>query len=433
MGLFQPATRKQLKARIALCGPSKAGKSYTGLRLAVCLAAHEAKRAGRKKLKIAAVDTEHRSLSKYQGESPDGIPFDFDVMELQSFSPERYIEAVQAAEREAYDVILIDSLSHAWVGTDGALEKVDKLAEKGRGNKFTDGWRDVTPMHNRMIDTIVRARIHVVATMRTHMEYILEDGPNGKKVPRKVGMAPVQRKGMEYEFDIVGDIDEGHTLHFGGTRCHAITDKSMTKPGLHFFEPILAWLDDGEAAKDERAELATSIRAMYTDLGVSDEKRAEHLQAYDPTAKVLEDLAQPMLEQLRDKLTEAMKKRAAEKLARCAAEVQAQLDAPPPAAAAAPVEKAKEERPKRGKKAAAEVAPVEPAPFDQTDRASYLMRLFQEVFKDQAAQKIIAACEKRGVGTVRDWSEADIEEAISKLEHLSTTQAMEADLAGAAK
>ncbi|SDH82486.1 hypothetical protein SAMN04489735_10711, partial [Aneurinibacillus thermoaerophilus] len=51
---FTKATKTKSRARIALCGPSGAGKTYTSLRLASGLGE-----------KVAVIDTERGSASKY--------------------------------------------------------------------------------------------------------------------------------------------------------------------------------------------------------------------------------------------------------------------------------------------------------------------------------------------------------------------------------
>ena len=128
--MFQRATKARAKARIALMGPSGSGKTFTALRTARALAGPSGS--------VAVIDTERGSASKYAGDVTD-----FDACELPSFEPDQYVRAIEAAE--GYDVLVIDSLSHAWAGKDGALEQVDR-----RGGKF-NAWKDVTPMIHRMI------------------------------------------------------------------------------------------------------------------------------------------------------------------------------------------------------------------------------------------------------------------------------------------
>jgi hypothetical protein len=164
------------------------------------------------------------------------------VLELLQFSPEKYTEAIQYAGRNGYSVLVIDSLSHAWEGVGGALEIKDRQG----GNQWT-AWRNVTPIHNRMVDAILQAPLHVITCMRSRMEYVQETDSNGKISIRKVGMAPIQRPGMEYEFDVVCDIDWAHILTVSKSRCSAVADMKMEKPGPGFVRPIMDWLNSGQA------------------------------------------------------------------------------------------------------------------------------------------------------------------------------------------
>jgi hypothetical protein len=238
--MFRPATRKKLKGRIALDGPAGAGKTYTAIEYAMQLAGP----SGR----VAVIDTEHRSASKYIGPNPAapaGRPWQFDVCELDHYAPSTYAQVIREAGRVGYDVLVIDSLSHAWEGTGGALDQVDR---KG-GNSFT-AWKEVTPQHRDMVEAILASPCHVVVTMRTKMDYILEEQVNkqGKtvQVPKKVGMAPIQRQGMEYEFDLVCDLTVEHLLTVSKSRCPAMDGLRASKPGPQFIAPFIAWLDEGE-------------------------------------------------------------------------------------------------------------------------------------------------------------------------------------------
>ncbi len=266
---FQKATRRTSKLRLALCGPSGSGKTYSALSIASGL--------GRK---VAVIDTEYGSASLYADE------FDFDALCLESFSPDSYVEAIHAAEVAGYDVIVIDSLSHAWAGSDGALEQVDNAKAKEK-NSFT-AWRNVTPKHNAMVDAIVRCKAHVIATMRSKVEYVLEDGGSGKKVPRKVGMAPVQRDGMEYEFTICGDLDPDHNLFITKSRCREFDNKRIHNPGRPMAERLLAWLAQGkpEVAPDQQAGAAEKAKAAVREQ--FDRQNANH-QAPAQSAAVVDE------------------------------------------------------------------------------------------------------------------------------------------------
>ena len=231
--MFKPAIRSQSKLRMTLDGPAGSGKTFSALRFA-----HALSNSGR----IAAIDTERGSMSKYVGEAPDGIKWEFDVMELDTFSPERYTAAVEAAGKAGYAVLIIDSLSHAWEGVGGALDI------KQRAGEAWSAWRHVTPIHNRMVDAILQSPMHVITTMRSRMEYVQETNHNGKIIIRKVGLSPIQRPGMEYEFDLVCDLDWAHILTVTKSRCPAVADKIVEKPGPEFMVPVLEWLGSGSSA-----------------------------------------------------------------------------------------------------------------------------------------------------------------------------------------
>lgn len=245
---IKKATREQLKLRMAIDGPTGSGKTYTALRFAFSLASDPSK--------VGVIDTENRSASKYVGEAPDNFPWAFDVVELESFHPQSYIEAIAAFETAGYEVLVIDSLSHAWDGAEGLLEQHDKSTRKNGGNSWT-AWRDVTPFHNKLIQAILQSKMHVIVTMRSKMEYAqIKDEKTGRTSVEKLGMAPVQRAGMEYEFDIVCDIDWSHNLLVSKTRCSVVDGKVEHKPGPLFIQPIRAWLNTGERPTPEPSPTA---------------------------------------------------------------------------------------------------------------------------------------------------------------------------------
>jgi AAA domain-containing protein len=230
---FQKATKKQARLRLALIGPSGSGKTYSALAIASGLAP-----GGR----VAVIDTERASASKYAD------AFSFDACELETFHPQRYIDAIVEAERAGYDVLVIDSLSHAWMGKEGALEQVDRVAARNKAGNSFGAWREVTPMHHALVDAILRSRCHVIATMRVKTEWVLErDEKTGRTAPRKVGLAPVQRDGVEYEFDVVGDLDAA-SLVITKTRCKALHQAVIREPGAPLGATLRQWLTDGAPA-----------------------------------------------------------------------------------------------------------------------------------------------------------------------------------------
>ncbi len=228
---FHKAARSQAKARIAIDGPAGSGKTYTALAAASALGG-----------KIALIDSERGSASLYADK------FDFDTCTLDRFSPADYVAAIHAAEESGYQVIVIDSLSHAWSGKGGALEMVDAAAARSKSNNSYAAWREVTPEHNALVDAMIQSPCHIVATMRTKTEYVLEQDDKGRQIPRKIGMAPIQRDGLEYEFTVVGDMDHQHRFVVSKSRMDAIADAVVTKPDVKWFKQVSDWLNEGDPA-----------------------------------------------------------------------------------------------------------------------------------------------------------------------------------------
>lgn len=237
MTLFKKAAKTQSRLRLALVGPSGSGKTYSALAIATGL-------GGR----IAVIDTERGSASKYADE------FTFDALEMELFSPRQYVQAINAAAAEGYDVLVIDSLSHAWMGKGGALEMVDNATARSNSRNSYVAWREVTPEHNALVDAIVQSKCHVIATMRSKTEYVLEQDDKGRMTPRKVGLAPIQRDGLEYEFDVVADMDLSNRMIVSKSRCKALSGQVINKPGADVAETLRRWLSDGAPQAEPKIE-----------------------------------------------------------------------------------------------------------------------------------------------------------------------------------
>lgn len=237
MSGFKKATKAQAKLRLGLIGPAGSGKTMTALRVAHGL-------GGR----IAVIDTERGSASLYAGERGLG----FDVLELETYEARHFIDAIADAEAAGYDVLIIDSLSHAWAGKGGILEFVDKAAKRSGGGSFS-GWRDATPLHNQLVDAILGARMHVICTLRSKVEHVIEQ-VNGKTQVRKVGLQPVQRDGLEYEFTVVGDVNQDHELIVTKTRAAFLKDAIIREAGEDLGKQLRAWLGSGDAPAPVRVE-----------------------------------------------------------------------------------------------------------------------------------------------------------------------------------
>lgn len=255
---FSKATKRAARARVCLDGPSGAGKTFTALIWAAILGA-----------RIALIDTERGSASLYSDR------FDFDVLEMSPpYDPNRLAQALVAAAAQNYDVIVVDSASHFWEAEGGVLDIVDGAAQRAHGNSFA-GWKVGTPAYRHLIDTMLGLDAHVIMTMRSKTEWILETNDKGKQVPRRIGMAPVMRQGIEYEFTIVGDLDIEHRLIISKSRAEPLADL-VVQPGRagEAAETFKRWLESGEpvAARADVEALKDRLNALASDVRV-DAKR----------------------------------------------------------------------------------------------------------------------------------------------------------------
>jgi hypothetical protein len=239
---FTKAAKQQKKARINIDGVAGAGKSLSALRIARGLSP-----SGR----IVVLDTENSSASLYA----DKIEGGYDVGVLAGdMRPRSFTEALHEAEEAGYDVIIIDSLSHAWRGT---LELVDRKTEASRSkNAFNEGWRAATPEHNALVDAILRSPAHVITTMRSKSEYVLEEDEKGRKIPRKIGMAPVAREGAEYEYDLCFSVESNHHATVTKTRCDLLDEKTFPLLTEKVGETLRKWLESGAAAPAPAPKMA---------------------------------------------------------------------------------------------------------------------------------------------------------------------------------
>ena len=241
---FTKATKKKAKGRIALDGPSGSGKTFTALTMATVLGE-----------RIAVIDTEHGSASKYAD------LFSFDALDLDRYAPSVLIEALGAAAAQGYDVVIVDSLSHFWMGTDGMLEQVDKAAKRAGGHGMS-GWKEMRPVERQMVEALLAYPGHVICTLRVKTDWVEGENARGKKQMTKVGTKAEQREGLEYEFDLVASIDLANELTVVKSRCPALSGEIVARPGAQFAQTFKTWLDDGvQAGPSVQDRLLAEIRA----------------------------------------------------------------------------------------------------------------------------------------------------------------------------
>ncbi len=234
MKLFQPAERKKAKLRLSIDGPSGSGKTHSALLVAGGIIPDG---------KIFLIDTERDSATLETGKP--GIPEFFHAPLTPPFTPAKYRQYIETAISEGADLIIIDSLSHAWSGTGGILDMHDTAQKAQRSGNSWAAWREVTSEHNALIDTLLQAPCHIICTMRTKTAWEIIDDDNGKKKPVKIGLKPEQREGMEYEFTLVLD------LALDGHIATASKDRTSLFDGRHFIpnhetgKELACWLNTG--------------------------------------------------------------------------------------------------------------------------------------------------------------------------------------------
>lgn len=207
---------------MAIAGIAGSGKTYTALRLA-----HQLGKS------VALLDTERSSAEIYSNK------FDFDVAQLETHHPQSYVDAIKAASD--YDVLIVDSLSHAWMGRDGALDLV------GKQGKSFNAWGKVTPLHNLLLDTLMTHPGHLIATMRMKQAYEQEKDDKGKVSVAKIGLATQQRDGIDYEFDLFGVMDTMNNITIEKSRCPELSGMVFARPGEELASMIKDWLSSDEA------------------------------------------------------------------------------------------------------------------------------------------------------------------------------------------
>lgn len=228
---FEDAARPSTKARIALNGPSGAGKTYSALSIATGMGSN-----------IGVIDTERGSAANYAG------LFTFKHLRMPNTRPQTLIQALAVAAQRGIDVVIIDSMTHFWSGKGGILDQVDSTTSSSQSrNAFTTGWKKVKPVEQEMWEAILSFPGHVIVTIRVKTAYEIQETSTGKKEPVKIGLKPDQREGADYEFDLVGDLNLQHVMRVSKSRYPGTIDVNdeVASPDTELGQAIVAWLDEG--------------------------------------------------------------------------------------------------------------------------------------------------------------------------------------------
>ena len=229
---IKKAEKKQCKLRMTICGASGSGKTGSALLLARGIGG-----------KTVVIDTERGSSNLY-----DKL-HEFDVLELlPPHSPQRFMEAIAQCEKTGYEIIIVDSMSHAWAGEGGVLERVENYKTTGGKSDTWGGWGKVgTPEQNKLINKILQTNAHIICCLRAKTEWG-EEERNGRKYKVKLGLAPVQRADLEYEFTLAFDMQHpAHLATVSKNRTNIFTENAEV--GFLITEDtgklIASWLDSG--------------------------------------------------------------------------------------------------------------------------------------------------------------------------------------------
>lgn len=262
---FEKATRSDIFAKVFLIAPSGGGKSYSALRMAKGMA-ERLKELNKENVRIAYIGTEGSRDKYYANE------FDYDLLQIRNdFAPERYIDAIDTAIEAGYQVVIIDSLTHEWMGKGGCLEIHGKMS----GNSYTN-WQKITPRHDKFIDKILDSDLYIIGTIRGKDKYVLEE-ENGKNVPKKVGLGYQQRDDIEYMATVSLTLEQS-TNYFTSVKdnTHLFEDRNgiiSEKDG----SAIIDWCNSGDI-DTKRKDLARARREVADKIKANEENEVRMIE-----------------------------------------------------------------------------------------------------------------------------------------------------------
>jgi len=261
---IRKAARQHRPLKIGIGGISGSGKTLGALKVAHGICGDWEK--------ICVIDSENASADLYAHLGG------FSKIDLDEGSPQKYMAAIKAAIDAGFDVVVIDSLSHEWSGPGGLLEQVEKINAASKSGNSYAAWGKATPLHNQFVQSWLGAKAHVIATLRKKDDYVLEQNKHGKTAPKKVGLKNIQRDGLDYEFDLLIDINREHT-------CTVEKDRTMIFDGEPPFElteevgkKLVAWSQTGEAPPVTPPE----IKKPAAEVKPSEQTKTTAAKLFDP-------------------------------------------------------------------------------------------------------------------------------------------------------
>ncbi len=265
---IKKATKVSKKLRCLITGQTGSGKTGSSLLLAKGLTNN-----GR----VLVFDTENGRAS-LKVDMPELQGFEYDVIEVssQDVTSDDYIKAIELAEQNGYDAIILDSATHEW-------EYVKDLQQR-LGGRYTD-WGKAKAGHHKFIKKVISSKIHVIVTARSDIKHEQQE-INGRKQVVKLGLGTQQNSNFPYEMDFVFDIQD--------RQHNCVCDKS--EGGL-FTEPLFVitpatgallaqYLSDGVDPETEtKKKYAARIREIESALlasGQLTEDEIKNIEERDP-------------------------------------------------------------------------------------------------------------------------------------------------------
>lgn len=253
--VLRKAQRKQAFLKLGMSAPSGGGKTAGALLIGYGLMKEKYPNLSDEEIwaKVGIVDTENGSGELYVNAQIGNLSVgEYNTITVSApFTAEKYITAMDMMEEAGLEVCILDSTTHLWTGSGGLLETQTDATKRNSGNSYV-AWREVTPMHNAFVEKMLQCHMHIIATMRSKTEYTQEKDPStGRTTVKKIGLNPVQRDGMEYEFTIFFDTDTTHQTFASKDRTGMWADGRFFKITPDTGKKIMGWLQTSTNKPDE--------------------------------------------------------------------------------------------------------------------------------------------------------------------------------------
>jgi hypothetical protein len=253
---FQKAERSQVRLKIGIQGPSGSGKTDGALAIARSIVGPTGK--------IALADTENASASLYSDR------YNFDTVGIAPpYLSAKYEEVIDVAAEAGYDALVIDSISHQWDGDGGILARKEATDARG-GNSYTN-WRAFTKEYNQFVGKILSAPIHIIVTMRSKQDYVLEANDKGKTAPKKVGMKAIQREGAEYELTVNFDVQMDHRAKASKDRTNLFGDHLWDLRDPKTGKMLVEWLSSAKPVALATPEQRNKLQLLADAVGMPEQ------------------------------------------------------------------------------------------------------------------------------------------------------------------